>query len=324
MSTKSSTIGIRGDGLGTASTEHPTFRGVIDLPYKLTAGKAAGTFLAELANRVILGSRAGDDGTVFVPAQDFDGRTGKATDQLVVVGQSGVLSGFTETKDGVIGLIRLDGADTDMVHQVLDAKIDDLEIGQRVTARWADEAQGGMLDLEGFTVGGEQGDGAVQPYAPGDTEPIQELKYGMRLEYDHSYGPYYGLMFDELATSRRILGSRVPGTGKVLVPPRAVDEVTYEQTGEFVDVPDTGVIKAFSVIHLEFVGQTREPPYVYAEIVLDGANTRLIHTVGGIDANDAPELLKVGMRVQAVWKDDAAPTGTLEDIDHFALIEGQV
>jgi uncharacterized OB-fold protein len=88
------------------------------------------------------------------------------------------------------------------------------------------------------------------------------------------------------------------------------------RTGEFVDVPDTGVIKAFSIIHLEFVGQTREPPYVYAEIVLDGAATRLIHTIGNIDVEEAKEKLYPGMPVRAVWR-EGEPIGSLEDIVYF-------
>jgi uncharacterized OB-fold protein len=76
------------------------------------------------------------------------------------------------------------------------------------------------------------------------------------------------------------------------------------------------VIKAFSIIHLEFVGQTREPPYVYAEIVLDGAATRLIHAVGGIEVEEAMEKLSPGTPVRAVWK-DSDPVGTLEDILYF-------
>jgi uncharacterized OB-fold protein len=64
----------------------------------------------------------------------------------------------------------------------------------------------------------------------------------------------------------------------------------------------------------------RGPAGVYAEIVLDGSATRLIHIIGGIEADDAPNKLATGARVRAVWTDDE-PKGTLEDIVHFELIE---
>ncbi|HEY4409800.1 MAG TPA: Zn-ribbon domain-containing OB-fold protein, partial [Acidimicrobiia bacterium] len=198
-----------------------------------------------------------------------------------------------------------------------DCSAADLSIGQRVAARWADEATGNVLDLAGFVVaeGGSGSETAVVPLET-DTEPLAERPYQLELHYDHAYGPYYGRMFDELAFDRRILGTSCPQCKSVLVPPRELCDVCYVRTERWVDVSDTGVLKAFSIIHLKFVGQTREPPYVYAEITLDGAATRLVHTIGGIDVDKAADTLRPGMKVRAVWKDDK-PTGTLEDILHF-------
>jgi uncharacterized OB-fold protein len=123
-------------------------------------------------------------------------------------------------------------------------------------------------------------------------------------------------MFDELATTRRILGVRCPSCKGVLVPPREYCEVCWARTDEWVDVAHTGVLQAFSIIHIEFIGQKSKPPYVYAEIILDGAATRLIHMIGGIAADEAKERLAPGMKVRAVWR-DGEPTGTLEDIEYF-------
>lgn len=322
MSSTTDKVTLVGDGLGSKSTEDPTFKGVIDLPYTLTAGHAAGTFLAELANEKIVGSQCPDCSKVLVPAQDFCGACrGAAGEHLVVLPQTGSISGFTETKAGVLAMVRFDGADTDMVHKVLDASLDQLSIGARVRARFAAESTGWVTDIEGFVLDDAPEDAAgPQPLGDTGTEPIAELKYGMRLEYDHSYGPYYGRLFDELAQTRRILGSKCQKCKAVLVPPREMCDVCFVRTSEWVDVQDTGTLKAFSVIHLEFVGQTRTPPYVYAEIVLDGCNTRLIHEVGGIDAEEAPKVLRCGMKVKAKWRDDAAPTGTLEDIVYFEVV----
>jgi uncharacterized protein len=305
---------VRGDGLASAPSENPTFKGRIDLPYTLTTGGGAATFLAELANHKIVGSRCPKCEGVFVPAQDFCAPCGTALDEFVEVPAAGEVAGFTETADGLIGLIRLDGAANDFAHKLLDVKLDELEIGTRVQARWASEAEGKMLDIEGFERGGDPGGEVKALEASG--EPVLEQKYRMQLDYDHAYGPYYGALFDGLATSRRLQGTRCPKCERVLVPPREYCDVCYVRTGEWVDVADTGVIKAFSIIHLEFVGQTREPPYVYAEIVLDGAATRLIHTVGEIDADEARERLQIGTKVQAVWK-EGEPVGSLEDISHF-------
>ena len=73
-------------------------------------------------------------------------------------------------------------------------------------------------------------------------------------------------------------------------------------------------------MHIEFKGQRVPPPYVYAEIVLEGTATRLIHTVGGLSAEDAREGgVRPGSRVQAVWSDRT--TGSLSDIEYFRVLE---
>lgn len=309
---------MRGSGLGSTPNEKPTFDGRIELPYTLTTGRAAATFLAELANRKIVGSRCPRCDGVLVPAQDFCAACGEPLEEFVEVPASGELTGFTETADGLIGLVRLDGASGDFPHKLLDAELAELAVGQRVEARWAEQPEGSILDLAGFAPSESVAGDEVKPLSA-SAEPVLEQKYGLRLDYDHSYGPYYGMLFDGLATSRRIQGVRCPSCERVLVPPREYCDACYVRTGEWVDVADTGMIKAFSIIHLEFVGQVREPPYVYAEIVLDGSSTRLIHTVGGIDAAEARERLRIGMKVKAVWK-DGEPIGSLADISHFEPI----
>jgi uncharacterized OB-fold protein len=318
--TASTAMQMRGEGLGTAPGDDPTFAGRIELPYKLTPGRAAASFLAELGRQRILGSRCPSCANVMVPAQDFCAPCGEAAEDLLALAPTGSLSGFTETANGVLGLIRLDGASTDFVHRILDAELGDLKLGQRLTARWAPEPQGTMLDLAGFALEDSE-PSAEQPAAVGDVaDPIVEQPYQLRLDYEHAYGPYYGRLFDEIATSRRIEGVRCPRCERVLVPPREYCDTCFVRTAEWVDVADTGVIKAFSIIHLEFVGQVREPPYVYAEIVLDGAATRLIHTIGGIEVDEAMERLRPGMAVRAVWNDNDEPKGTLEDILYFEPI----
>jgi uncharacterized OB-fold protein len=307
---------MRSEGLGTTPSENPAFAGRIELPYKLTTGRAASVFLAELANRRIVGSRCASCERVLVPAQDFCAACGTAAEELLEVGSTGSLTGFTETAAGVLGLIRLDGATTDMVHRILDAELTDLEVGQRMAARWAEEAEGSVLDIVGFAAD-DSAATAQEPRPLSDpAEPVIEQPYKLRLDYQHAYGPYYGRLFDEIATSRRIQGVRCPRCECVLVPPREYCDTCFVRTAEWVDVADTGTIKAFSIIHLEFVGQVREPPYIYAEIVLDGAATRLIHTVGGIEVEEAMERLHPGTAVRAVWK-DGEPVGTLEDILYF-------
>ena len=141
----------------------------------------------------------------------------------------------------------------------------------------------------------------------------------MTLHYEHAFGPYYGRLFDEIKTNRRIMGVRTSDGEGALLPPREIDDITHRPTGTWVEVKQTGTVRAMSVIYLEFIGQKQPPPYVYAEIMLDGALTRLIHYVSGFDIKRAKELVKPGTRVRAVWHEER--TGSLNDISHFEIID---
>lgn len=306
-------------GLNTGIDEAPVFETTLTMPYTLTTGRAAGTYLAELANQRIVGTRSASSGKVVVPPSDY-GDDGEAP-ELVVVPATGTVTAWTRASAGTLAMIRLDGADTDMVHRIVG---DDsgLTNGSRVTAVWADDAEGANA-LAGFELADAPVDDTKVVPLQTETEPIAELPYQLDLDYQHSYGLYYGRMFDELATQRRIVGTRCPSCHNVLIPARGNCDVCFVPTAQVVDVSDTGTLLGFSVIHMEFVGQARKPPYVYAEISLDGSSTRLIHNVGGFDIDKAEEVLSIGMKVRAVWKEGTAARGALGDIDYFEPIGDQ-
>ena len=217
------------------------------------------------------------------------------------------------TDQGIVALVRLDGTSVPFLHNIVDTDPATLTMGMRVEASWATEPVGAVLDLLGFVPNSDAAVGEIQ--GTGETAaPIEQLAYRMELDYEHAYGHYYGTLFDGIQNSRRIRGVRCPSCRNVLVPPRPVCEACYVATADWIDVPDTGVV------HIEFVGQLVPPPYVYAEIVLDGSSTRLIHTVGGISAEEARDgVIKPGSRVKAVWSDRR--TGSLTDIDYFAPVD---
>ena len=290
----------------------------ISLPYNLTPGRATGTFLAELARKRIVGSCCRTCARVEVPAQDV---CSCGSDELdhVELGHQGELRGFTQTADFTVALVRLDGVDCDLLHRL--AGTADWQIGMRVQAVWAEEAKGSVLDLVGFEPAQQQI--TTQPKLLTETlAPIVSIPTSLTLKYQHAHGPYYGRLFDEMRTAGRIVGIRCTKCHSVLLPPRELCDVCYVKTGTWAEVADKGALQAFSIIHLKFVGQTREPPYVYAEIILDGASTKIIHILDGVDIAAAPRNLKPGMRVKAVWKTERK--GSLGDISHFELDEPQV
>lgn len=291
----------------------------INLPYQLTPGRATGSFLAGLGRKLIVGSRCPKCKRVEAPAQDCC-TCGNADLELVQLSPQGELRGFTQTPDYTLALIRLDGTDADLLHRVTGEG--DWRIGMRVEASWVAEPKSTMLDLVGFVPSAGAGDAQAPKALPDDLKPVEVVPTSLQLNYRHAHGPYYGRLFDEMETSGRIMGIRCTSCQGVLLPPREICDACYAPTGTWVDVKDTGVLQAFSIIHLKFVGQTREPPYVYAEIILDGASTKIIHVLDGVDIPSAPKNLKPGMRVKAVWKE--IRRGSLNDISHFELIQKDI
>ena len=287
------------------------------MPYTLTPGRATGHFLAELQDSRILGSQCDTCASVRVPAQDSCPECGNVTEVLVQVPATGTLQAWTETAQGVIALVLLDGTHVPFLHRLVSSE--GAELGVRVSAVWADDRQSTVLDLKGFVVSPDVLEGEVTPVDE-LAEPLLQLDYTMQLDFEHSYGHFYGTLFDGIKNDRQIRGVRCPSCRSVLVPPREYCEACYVKTSDWIDVPDRGIVQACSVVHIEFKGQRVPPPYVYAEIVLEGTATRLIHTVGGLSAEDAREGgVRPGSRVQAVWSDRT--TGSLSDIEYFRVLE---
>lgn len=300
----------------TAPIDLPTFKSTISLPYTLTPGKSAGTFLAEMPNRRIVGTRFAD-GAVIAPAQDFSPVDGEEPVALVQAPETGELTAFTRTDGMVLGLVRLDGCRNAFVHKIL-ADIDTLVVGQRVAARWSTSEQGTSITaIEGFVPAPDAPVGNVLPL---DTpaEPLGVINYAMALHYDHAYGPYYGRMFDEIRQNGVVMGVRGSNADEALLPPREIDDITHKRTGTWKACADTGTIRACSLINMEVYGQTRPVPYAYAEIVLDGASTKMIHIIEIDDLETAKQTIKPGARVRAVWT-QGERKGAVSDIERFEV-----
>lgn len=111
----------------------------------------------------------------------------------------------------------------------------------------------------------------------------------------------------------RLLGQRCPACRSVYIPPRGACPVDGVPTAEEVELPDRGTVTTFCIVNVPFLGQRLEPPYVSAYILLDGADIAFLHLVLGC----APADVRMGMRVEAVWKPRDQWNTTLENIDHF-------
>ena len=111
----------------------------------------------------------------------------------------------------------------------------------------------------------------------------------------------------------KLLGARTGEDGKVYFPPKEANPATGLELDNYVELPDKGTVTTFAIINIPFAGQRIKPPYVAAYVLLDGADIPFLHLVTEID----PSEVRMGMRVQAVWKPKEEWGLGIDNIDYF-------
>ncbi len=150
-------------------------------------------------------------------------------------------------------------------------------------------------------------------------EEIIEIPYTWEIPFKYTAGKILTHFFKNLK-EKRIVGLRCPKCKRVLLPPRSFCEMCYVPLEEWVLVKDEGVVRAFQVTYMKFLGAPN-PPWASGLIKLDGADTAILHFIGNVDLSTpeaAKRSIKVGMRVKAVWSDKRE--GKITDIKYFEPI----
>jgi uncharacterized OB-fold protein len=148
---------------------------------------------------------------------------------------------------------------------------------------------------------------------------LSDLVYGIkapiRLDYQYTAGRARSNFLRNLE-QRRIIGERCPECGSVYVPPTGGCSRCGVQTSDEVQVSDKGAITIFCIVNLPFYGQQITPPYVCASIKLDGADTTIFHLIQEVPADE----VRMGMRVEAVWRPSEEMDASMETIQYFRPI----
>ena len=294
----------------------------IGFDYTRSLGPTLSRFMAALADRRIVGSR-GADGRVHAPPFEFDPVTFAPPDELVPVGPEGTVTTWSWAPQPLEGqplahpfawaLIRLDGADTAMLHAVDADSAAAMRTGMRVRPRWAEHRAGDIRDIECFEpLPDHREPPGPQADEAGPSEPVAMMTAPVRLHYQHTASPEESRFLRGLADGR-LLAQRCPACGKVYVPPRGACPTDGVPTTDEVELPDRGIVTTFCVVNVDYPGQRVSAPYVAAAVLLDGADIPFQHLILGCD----PDEVRMGMRVRAEWKPREEWGTTLENIDHF-------
>ncbi|KUN81365.1 Zn-ribbon domain-containing OB-fold protein [Streptomyces griseoruber] len=279
---------------------------VVEFPFTRSLGPVQSAFLTGLRERVVLGVAAAD-GRTLVPPVEYDPVTAEELRDLVEVAPTGTVTTWAWNHEPRRGqplgtpfawvLVRLDGADTALLHALDVPAPEAVRTGMRVRIRWAGERTGAITDIACF----EPYDG--EPVPPGGSDGAFEDKVAgivahARLDYTYSPGRAQSAYIAALS-GRRTVGERCPSCRKVYVPPRGACPTCGVATTEQVEVGPAGTVTTFCIVNIKAKNLDIDVPYVYAHIALDGADLALHGRIGGIPYDQ----VRMGLRVEPVWTD---------------------
>jgi uncharacterized OB-fold protein len=291
----------------------------LSFDYTRSVGATLGTFFTALRERRVLGVR-GSDGRVHVPPPEYDPVTYEPLGDMVPVASVGTVVSWTWQPEPLASqpldrpfawaLIKLDGADTPLIHAVDAGEPSKIRTGTRVHVHWADEPVGAITDIAYFKLGDEA---ESVPEPSGDEkDPVTMIVTPVSLTIQHTASHEESAYLRAIAEGR-LLGAKTGENGKVYFPPHGADPATGQPTTDFVELPDKGTVTTFAIINIPFQGQRIKPPYVAAYVLLDGADIAFLHLVADIDAHE----VRMGMRVEAVWRPRDEWGFGIDNIEYF-------
>ncbi|HTJ45396.1 MAG TPA: OB-fold domain-containing protein [Kofleriaceae bacterium] len=289
----------------------------LEYTYQRSTGPVIGRFLGGLRVKRLEGVTT-ERGAVIAPPLEYDPASGDATKEPIGVGPGGVVTTWAWVDEPkpfhpvqrpfAWALVRLDGADTGMLHAVdVGGDEKDIKTGMRVTPKWREERTGSIRDLECFVP-----ETAKATQGTEEIEPVTVVPSPVALDYTITAGRHLSTYLRALAT-KRIVGGRCPSCDKVYLPPRGSCPTCGIPAEIEAEVKDTGTITTFCVIRIPFDAAPFPPPYAAVAVLLDGADMPIFHLLRGI----SPEDVRMGMRVRAVWVDDAQLAPTLASVRWF-------
>jgi uncharacterized OB-fold protein len=295
----------------------------VSFDYTRSTGPVLGRFLTGLRDGVVVGGRT-SEGRVVVPPPEFDPVTHRAVEDFVEVADTGTVTSWTWVPEPVAGqpldrpfafaLVTLDGADAPLLHALDVASPAAVSTGMRVRVRWAQERVGAITDIACFEPGVASTTAGSTDAAAGSTDAtdVTGVVTPVALDYVYAASPEESAFYRGLAEGR-ILGQRCPTCHKVYVPPRSACPVDGVATTDEVELGHTGTVTTFCIVNVPFLGQRITPPYVSAYVLLDGADIAFLHLILDCPAEE----VRMGMRVEAVWKPRDEWGTTIENISHF-------
>jgi hypothetical protein len=147
-------------------------------------------------------------------------------------------------------------------------------------------------------------------------DPVSMIVMPVRCEYNYTPGAATQ-KFLRAMEKGKIVGQACEGCGKVYVPPRGACGRCGKATRREVEVKDTGTVVSFCIVRVPSQNIEVELPYVAANIVLDGADISFSALIQECPYDE----VRIGMRVQGVWKPESEWTTSMSNISYFRPLD---
>ncbi len=147
-----------------------------------------------------------------------------------------------------------------------------------------------------------------------DSGEVLVTKYGADLKYSWASGVAMSRFLSELKNGR-LIARKCNKCKRIMIPPRMFCEDCFRDTDDWVYVKDTGIVNTYSIAHVGADASRLSKPLYVAVINIDGASELMgfLHLLGEVSEKD----IKVGMKVQAVWRPPEERVGSILDIRYF-------
>nr|HID59432.1 Zn-ribbon domain-containing OB-fold protein [Desulfobacterales bacterium] len=152
---------------------------------------------------------------------------------------------------------------------------------------------------------------------------LEQVKISIRVEIPYLWtaGKYLARLYNEIKENERFVANKCPKCGRILFPPRIVcGRCHVRASDEWIELGPRGTVKDYTIVYYSMkdpsTGKPRPEPYPHAVIVLDGGGL-IQHYLEETD----PEKLRVGMRVEPVFKPKSERVGHPTDIRYFRTVE---
>jgi hypothetical protein len=145
-------------------------------------------------------------------------------------------------------------------------------------------------------------------------QELLSYKSRIKVPYTWSVGEVGSRFLMELKDNKKIWGTKCPLCEVTFVPAKKTCTYCSSDIHEWVEVKDEGTLTTFTVVRYETPLIPKKSPQIIGIIMLDGADTGLVHLIGDV----SHDKVKVGMRVKAVFEENRK--GHILDIKHFKPI----